>query len=215
MLFVIISCISTVACAVDPFCPPDGAAMPYHPDKGHVQCPNIPSWWQLKEGIDPEITDADSIEVQAIKIAVSKVYGNVSEYYGPKRTYEFGYQSTLESQLKQLQFTLSNKHEQEVLDAAGWGFNYVVLQEYRRLKSLQRMGVQSHTFSGTIKLFHAFGTHQCWSRDVIGYSCRVDGNNFMDCNQALNQLSRQNCCNWGHPDGNSIGFQMGSCSAFM
>lgn len=68
------------------------------------------------------------------------------------------------------------------------------------------------------RLFHAKGQHKCWSSDYIGYTCDVEGRGYTDCNQAINILKRENCCNKmllnNKPlrDGVSSEFKLLSCS---
>lgn len=70
---------------------------------------------------------------------------------------------------------------------------------------------------GQIKLFHVKGSHQCQSRDHIGYMIPVELFDATDCGNGHVRLRMQNPCGWWNGQvqsgGRSINYVPGSCSS--
>lgn len=63
-----------------------------------------------------------------------------------------------------------------------------------------------------IRLFRAYGQHQCQSDESIGHLCRVENVGFTDCREAYLRLEAQDCCPRSEFGGNSIHFELQFCS---
>ncbi len=147
---------------------------------------------------DPEIQDTDTIEIQALKIAASQVYGNARKHYSYKEKWLPG---AMEKDIKYLQYLVGDPEVAEKFQSGFWRAALDFVQS-RNISVMMMRG---------LKIVHAKGSHECWSSKAIGYRCSVDNRMYTDCAIAIQKLRETNCCRYGHPDGVSNGFTPEGC----
>lgn len=152
---------------------------------------------------DPELQDTDSLEMQALKIAASKVHGNARKHYAYQERWRPG---AMAQDMAYLQYLVAHPAEAAMFQSGFWRAALDALEARTALHVNPINGM----FPG-IRIVHATGRHQCWSSKAIGYSCEVDNRMYTDCNQAVQKLRETNCCKFQYFDGVSNGFTSTGC----
>ena len=159
---------------------------------------------------DPGILPGDSIEIQAMKLAVANTYGDAKEFYEYQD--KWGRGGALKQDIEYLQFLLTHPETAAIFKGGLLGS---ALAEYAYLKKQQdklaNLEQDINLVIPGIKIVHATGNHICWSSQAIGYQCHVDNRLYTDCAEAVQKLKETNCCKFAHPDGSSSQFIPGSC----
>ncbi len=155
---------------------------------------------------DTDIHPEDSLELQALKIAAAKSYGNAKKYYMYQEKWAPG---SMARDIEYLRYLDTNPAEAAKFQSGIWRLAIDELRTRRANQSTQSQ-VAAGFFPG-IKIVHATGTHSCWSSQAIGYTCMVEIRMYTDCDEAVRKLQQTNCCKQKYPDGVSNFYMVGSC----
>ncbi len=200
-------CLALV-CVVLAGCGPSGIYdYPEGSDPGMPQPEPSPNKVKALSVDDPELLPTDALEIQALKIAAAKTYGNAKTYYEYQERWRPG---SLESDVKYLKALLADP---SVGDQFTGGFWRVAQDAFYERQALQlKMNLAIFPGMQGLKIVHATGSHQCWSSTAIGYTCQVENRMYTDCQEAVQKLREDtSCCRFGHPDGTSNMFIPGRC----
>ena len=159
---------------------------------------------------DPGILPGDSLEVQALKLAVANTYGNAREFYEYQERWTPG---ALQKDVNYLTFLTTHPETADALKGGFWGTALAELAYLKKPKAPVIENPAQDIVLGMpgLKIVHATGNHVCWSSEAIGYQCHVDNRLYTDCAEAVQKLKETNCCSFKYPDGASSQFIPGGC----